>query len=191
MLEQATNKLNTNLYPYTEINPYAPWYSRIKTLWFGETPAEFTARTKIAKEMWDEIMPYARDNRLSVPSVPASPLINNEWTMSPILGNLNLTSTFQTASTVVENIMDTPLSIHNKLASIPGTPRTLLTALPEAAVPSWVEHAVSQTELNDYVDKVRLGKIKELVPPTLSEASSSLIKNKSRVLSELEYFDLS
>ena len=180
MLQQGTNSANTKLYPFTEINPYAPWYSRIKTLWFGETAVETAARTQIAYELWQEIMPYARDNRLSV---PASPLINNEWTLSPILGSINLRETFQPISTVLSGFEQATLAHLDKVTSLPSTPNTALNVLPDTIIPSWMVHPpASAEEISEYMDTLQL---------RLDIIRDTPVASTSRILTELEYFDLS
>jgi hypothetical protein len=66
------------------------------------------------------------------------------------------------------------------------------TTIPDAVLPSWIDHTVNKSDLEEYQDMMRLAKLKlvDPIPPALSEARSSIIKNKPRVLSELEYFNL-
>jgi hypothetical protein len=63
---------NNRFYPFTEINPHASWWNRMRIYYFGETIAENSERISLRSYAWREMRPMGLKKAQSIVSSPAT-----------------------------------------------------------------------------------------------------------------------
>ena len=149
-------------YPFTEINPYAPWYSKIKSLIFSETAAEYKERMLIRSAAWQEL-----SNILDKNSGGIMQSVTNSGYNTPMPGiwtpaNVGIGMKSVSGSTFVDQIAATTSysNLMEKFSSVPSTPKTLAhvfepLSLDEinSVTPSWENVVPDPKEMARYIDK--------------------------------------
>lgn len=178
------NELVTNdnrFYPFTNINPLAPWHQRLKMLVIGESVAEYQDRmVDLDFALRDFAHITVKDTRLGgslTPALPSTPIPGGMtpvawWPSSPSVTNIGVGIKGVSGSGVVEVIQASTSynTLADKLASLPSTPNVL----PEAANPSWSAHTVDKAEVAKYFDN-KLSSVPKPAPtvtPTVDDTLS-------------------
>ena len=114
--QQASTDYNNKLWPFTEVNPYYPWYQRAKIYFLGESTIENQVRLEARSIYWEALMP---SSNIPGPSgIASSPsAVIQSMPSSPSASALGLN--FRPLG-FVENIEN--LNVSNRIQSIPGTP---------------------------------------------------------------------
>jgi len=140
MQRQMTMNNTTDLryYPFTNVNPYAPWYSRIKLLLIGETATEFAQRTQDRLHSIREFTPIMLSDNRSGTMTPVASIgmglgLNPNHSLPEMIGSSNM---------------------WNKLSSVPGTPnianalKPLLPEFNEGSSSSWVTNPILESDID-------------------------------------------
>lgn len=111
-------------YPFTEVNPYSPWYSKFKIAVFGESSAENLERNNVLHMLNKEVNDLLSKGRGA--------------TGPEIAANVGIGTNIPTASTSFVETLNTA----NKLNSAPPTPIEIpLQNVAEAAeTAEWTQH---------------------------------------------------
>jgi len=112
---QATQNYNPSLYPYTSVNPFAPWYEKLRLSWLGETTGETLARNRLKQSYLDSLFPFL-DKALS-------PVASTSY-LSPGVGSLGLSTG------------EGYYGVLNKFSSVPTTPTLSPLALNTSTLPN-------------------------------------------------------
>lgn len=157
------NNLNTfdnRYYPFTDVNPYDSWLTKMRISWLGETTYELNNRLREKALAMRELDVFKVNSPTSVvSSINNSPALRAlsgfntpSWPThsvgnTPKLGNVGLGLKYTSNTGLMESIEAS--SSFNKLSSLPPTPTHLPTSLPEMNLdhlksvnPSWADHVV-------------------------------------------------
>lgn len=142
-----TDAMDNRFYPFTEINPYRPWYTRLRILTLGETVAEYHERIQIRDAILFESSINIQDTRSLGSLTPMSGV----GIGVKVPGILEATQTWA------------------KIRSLPTTPNYVPSNLPESVThpggsTSWDTHKVDMTELDDHIAKAEIREIKGKAP---------------------------
>jgi len=190
------------LYPFTEYNPHDSWLTKLRISWLGETSYEISNRLR-AKALALSEMELLRTN--------ISPASSGSGSLTPVrgmsvtgfltpgfgtpsMGTIGLGTRFVSGTGLIESVeaSSSYQNVFDKISSLPPTPKTLATALPNLADqvgtvnPSWTEHSVNKEELLKYSEKVT--DLKTKVDTSLISAAQPdkypISKNKFEILGE-------
>jgi hypothetical protein len=110
ILDQSSKNYNNRLYPFTEYNPFRPWYHRIKVIMFGESVAERLERLDIREQAWKTMIPTMSGNTLDVVSAPFIGSLGLE--LRPLSPSLTeATSSFRNTLEAFRSVTPTPRSL--------------------------------------------------------------------------------
>lgn len=184
------NELVTNdnrFYPFTNINPLAPWHQRLKMLVIGESVAEYQQRMQdIDYALRDFSYISVKDVREFGSMTPAGVLTPAPggmtpvawWPSSPSVTNIGVGIKGVSGSGLTEVIQASTSynTLADKLASIPSTPNVL----PESygSNSTWSAHTVDKAELAKYFDNKPsiVSNVTPTVEDTLSQDLDGFIK---------------
>jgi len=156
------HRSNMRFYPFTEINPYDSWLTRMRISYLGETSFELSNRMKARQLALSGI-----DEILNSKPITESPVLGalsgfNSGFTTPRIGTVGLNNRYVSSGAGVGflDTLEASTSFHstfNKLSSLPATPQNIPTSLPEMDVsdikpvnPSWTEHVINKEELANY-----------------------------------------
>ena len=132
-----TSAMDERFYPFTEIHPYRPWYSRIRVLTLGETVLENQERLRIRDHILRDVTAITlEDTRLSGAITPASAVgVGVKPISSSFLGALEAAQTWAK----IKSIPSTPVAGPSNLEI--NIPESLSD---EGGVKSWDAHKVDK-----------------------------------------------
>jgi hypothetical protein len=183
-----------NYYPFTEVNPFLPWYSKVKVAILGEGTFDALQRLKdktYAERIYESIRiskgKYTDVVGLSPAVSPIPGFTPSAWANVGV----GVKNTFTSFNDTILH-----LNIENKFNSLTPLPQAVPTAivpLPESIltdVSSWSNAVVDKTSIAETSDMVKEWKAKQLVN-VASDASTSKVtldelasKNKFELLKE-------
>jgi len=145
---------NMNLYPFTQVNPYDSWLTRMRISWLGETACEYSNRMRLRETAMSDVSNLLDHN------IQDSPLLGGALTplkglnsgfSTPRLGSVGINPTYGSGTGLMESL-EASASFQNtfdKISSLPATPTVNPTTLPEIDItdlqrvnPSWMEHVI-------------------------------------------------
>ena len=150
--QNSIHRSDMRFYPFTNINPYDSWITRMRIHWLGETTFELTNRMnarQIALSGIDNILNYNKNTESPLlGSGTLTPLYGIKSGFStPRIGTVGLTPSYRSGAGFLE-LIEQSSSFQNtfdKLASLPSTPTVNPTTLPETDItelkgvnPSWM-----------------------------------------------------
>jgi len=157
-MEYQSNPVTQNrrLYPFTENNPFLPWYKKVKVAMFGEGTFDSFQRIKdqAMVDQWYEAITVGKGKYVGGITPADTPLpsgVNtpNIWTNVGV----GVKHTWSTFGEQLHN-----LNIENKLNSITPTLKTIPTQLPDAilsGVTTWENTVVDKTSISEASDFVK------------------------------------
>lgn len=178
-------------YPFTNINPLAPWHERLKNLVIGESVADYQERMyDLDHALRDFTHITVKDARLGgslTPALPPTPAPGGMtpvhwWPSSPSVTNIGVGIKGVSGSGLTEVIQASTSynTLADKLASLPSTPNVL----PESygSNSTWSAHTVDKAELAKYFDNkpsivpTVVSNVTPTVEDTLSQDLDGFIK---------------
>lgn len=141
---------NRNYYPFTENNPFNPWYKKVKTAVFGESTFDSLQRLKdkaYAERIYESIRISKGKFKMVEGLTPASSVVSNtSGSTTPVVHLPQvLKSGWDSVTPTAINkvgIMD-GYETWNKVRSLPATPKYLPT-LSESAINELIEQKTNQ-----------------------------------------------
>ena len=115
--QQSAVAYNNTYYPFTKLNPYAPWYEKLRISILGETTQERIARHLLKREYLDAMI-------LGSSSETISPIASTSTLLSPSVATIGL------------GTGDPYYAIANKFNSVPTTPTLSPLALNTSTLPN-------------------------------------------------------
>jgi hypothetical protein len=153
---------NKNYYPFTEINPYLPWYKKLKVAILGEGTFDALQRLKdktYAERIYDSIKiskgKYTDVVGLTPADTPLPAATPNAWNTVGV-------GVKQSWNNFFDNLHHT--NIENKFKTVTPIPKALPTQLPESIlndVTSWKNTIVEKSsiaEASDFVKEWKTGR---------------------------------
>lgn len=128
------NTMNTQLYPFTYIDPYKPWYSRLRISLFGESELELANRLKareLALREISEILLRGNEVVQSGINTPGGVGLGLRFVSSSGLTDIiqagtsqNVINSLPQTPTIFPSSLPNPINIANEWLSNPSTPST-------------------------------------------------------------------
>jgi hypothetical protein len=174
---------NRKLYPFTENNPFLPWYKKLKVAMFGEGTFDSLQRLKdhAKVEQWYEAIRSGKSH-ITVGATPVdTPLpatTPNVWTSLGVGANKHIPSFIDTIN---------HLNIENKFKSLTPIPKTIPVPISESIlddVTSWKNTNIDKSsiaEASDFVKEWKKGTIASSSKVTLDanpEVLESILNQK-------------
>jgi hypothetical protein len=172
MNHQVSQNYDNRYYPFTEVHPYNPWYTKLRLYLLGETSYEYSNRMHFKREVLNGIMPPISESSRITSSIPSSPSV----------GNLGLTFGVNSGDAIEAS--SSFFKTATKFNSLPNTPKLAPLNIPvetlEGGTSSWKYH----TQLNNIVDRV-------LTTPNISESTNIPPKElESATIADKKFDDL-
>lgn len=172
---------NRRLYPFTENNPYLPWYKKLKVAMFGEGTFDGLQRLKdhAKAEQWYEAIRNGKSH-ITVGATPADSLAN---TPLPITTPNAWSNIGVGAKPIFSSFYDNNhnLNIENKFKSITPIPKIIPTSVPITEsiltdVTEWknynVETKTSIADTSDFIKNWKADNIASSSKVTLEQMST-------------------
>jgi hypothetical protein len=174
MDQQSSVNFDNRFYPFTENNPFNPWYTKLRLSILGETNFEQSVRNHVKRDILNGIVSPLSESPRITHSMPASPSVANIG-----LGfGVNTGDAFEASTSYFKTV--------TKIASLPGTPKlTPINILPESiegGINTWKSHSLLNTDPLNVVQNVPNIGAEPSSTPEISTSKTVTPKPKSLYL---------
>jgi hypothetical protein len=163
---QQSSDYDNRFYPFTQADPFKPWYSRLRILLFGETASEIDTRMHAKDIAFRTMMPTNFSGSVTSGSI------------TPSIGIIGLGTPIPSGSGFMDNVTNSFSNISSKFNTVPSTPKGTSPAyLPPLNMSDVNPFETTSEQLTEA--------LKNLSDNKSSSSDSSNVKVPSPTLSEL------